>query len=166
MIWFSWNAHWFVSQYLCEFVSLVRCVKDVNSVLFHYVCIDRLEGIFMDKTEHCNRGTLCKQVIDNFNRCSLQIHAFFQETKQKMVNKSFFVFYINLWKYFIIQSWICIYSSFSILWVQRLPAQYFWKLEIEYVIEIFYCWKFLHTPNKSMYLMCLTVKCPVLNLAF
>lgn len=64
-----------------------RCVKDVNSVLFHYVCIDRLEGIFMDKTEHCNRGTLCKQVIDNFNRCSLQIHAFFQETKQKMNRK-------------------------------------------------------------------------------
>lgn len=64
-----------------------RCLKDINSVLFHYVSIDRLEGIFMDNAERCNRGNLSKQVIDNFNRCSLQIHAFFQETKQKMNRK-------------------------------------------------------------------------------
>ncbi|XP_036356853.1 protein inturned-like [Octopus sinensis] len=61
----------------------IRKVKEVNNVLFHYMCIDKLQGIYVDSDRQYNRSTLSKQILDNFNRCSLQIHAIFEKSKKK-----------------------------------------------------------------------------------
>ncbi|GAB1599743.1 protein inturned-like [Argonauta hians] len=65
----------------------IKKVKEANGVVFHFMCIDKRQGIYIDSYKPPDESILNKQILDNFNRCSLKIHAVFEKSKKKATKR-------------------------------------------------------------------------------